>query len=766
MATRYFGYAYRMILVLAALMLCAATAQADLARVGPVDAPSPPGNGFPLWYQDLNGTVLDLCLPAGRPAENTDPQLTACLLTPFDAAGGLPPPPYVFPSNFPEEIFYFRAVSNALDTTGTVPGAAAKRAILVLALEAAFANGAPAGGDQVVFTRIRVTAGVPEDGTYTVTHPYGTETFTDVQSGAGNRDIIFTQDVGIGAPGVFTGALSSRVGPFLFDPANPNGVILAGRSFLGDGLTLTNITGSPFGTNYFEMCGTRADGSSIILSPVTAANPNGCARTDLFNLTGMLHVEPIGSPLTIDRSTYARNGTAAQVDVVATASAGIGQNPPVLTAAAPEVPPVLMDQPTPNPFGQFYAQGIPVPPGTLPGAITVTNTGDVPPTSVTRQVVDEVTIGGATYVPDHATGGTLTVLARTSDKGNGAAAPAPTLVLDGFPGATVTGTDPATFTATGLAVPPLSVTVTSSAGGQGRADVAIATPAAPAFAAGHPFAQSDVARVAAGSPAITIAVLANDSINPAGAALAPATVAIVVAPTGGGSAVANLNGTVTYTPPTVATVDTFTYTVRDTLGNISNAATVTVDVTAAAGGPIPTANPDSFSVVAGSTTNLTVLDNDNDGGGVLNPASVLISSPPAAGTATPLADGPITFIAGAANSAGSFSYTVANTNGQRSAPALVSITVLPANDVLTIGAAQFRTGTRRWDVTGTSTVNAPNLVTVTLVRTGQVIGTATPAAGAWSLRVLNSNVTAVNGDQVRATSTSGGSATLAVRVRQ
>ena len=755
---------YKLLFVLGALLVFATSVQADLARVGPTDVPSPPRNGFPLWYQDLDGTVLDLCLPAGRPADPNDPQLTACLLTPFDPGAGLPIPPYVFPGNFPEEIFYFRAVSDALDTTN---GAQTKRAVLVLALEAAFANGAPAAGDQVVFSRIRVTAGVPEDGTYTVTHPYGTETFTDVQSGAGNRDIIFTQDVGIGAPGVFTGALSSRVGPFLFDPAHPNGVNLAGRSFLGDGITLTNITGSPFGTNYFEICGTRANGTAITLGP----GANGCARTDLFNLTGMLHdfaAAPIGSPLTIDRSTYARNGTAAQVDVVATASAGIGQAPPVLTAAAPEVPPVLMDQPTPdNPFGQFYAQGIPVPAGTLPGTITVTNTADVPPTSVTRQVVDEVKIVGATYAPDPS-GGTLTVIASSSDKGAGTAIPAPTLVLDGFPGAPFTPGDPITFTVGGLAVPPLSVTVTSEAGGQGRADVAIATPAAAAFAAGHPFAQNDVATVEAGSPAFAIAVLANDSINPAGPALAPATVAIALAPTGGGIAVANPDGTVTYTPPLIETVDTFTYTVRDSAGNISNAATVTVDVTPNAGGPIPIANPDSFTVVAGSTTILDVLANDSGNGGVLDPTSVVISTPPTVGTATPNADGTVSFTAGAAGSAGSFSYTVANLNGQRSAPALVTISVIAAGDNLTITPpATYRTRPLRWIVNGTSTVNAPNLVTVTLVRTGQIIATATPVAGAWAVDVRGSNVIPQNGDQVRATSTSGGVSNLVtVTIRQ
>ena len=49
----------------------------------------------------------------------------------------------------------------------------------------------------MVFTRIRVTAGVPFDGDYVVTHPYGMETFPNVVSTAGNRDIVFTEDIGV-----------------------------------------------------------------------------------------------------------------------------------------------------------------------------------------------------------------------------------------------------------------------------------------------------------------------------------------------------------------------------------------------------------------------------------------------------------------------------------------------------------------------------------------------------------------------------------------
>ncbi len=88
-----------------ALAAASLSAHADLARVGPTNLPSPAGHGFPIWYQDLNGMVLDLCLP-----DASDPgalQQNACLLV----GPGLPDPPYSFPTNFPDEAFYFNATS-------------------------------------------------------------------------------------------------------------------------------------------------------------------------------------------------------------------------------------------------------------------------------------------------------------------------------------------------------------------------------------------------------------------------------------------------------------------------------------------------------------------------------------------------------------------------------------------------------------------------------------------------------------------------------
>ena len=66
----------------------------------------------------------------------------------------------------------------------------------------------------------------------------------------------------------------------------------------------------------------------------------------------------------------------------------------------------------------------------------MTNSGDVPPTSVTSHIVDEVTIKSVTYAA-----GTLTVVATSSDKGDLTASPAiPPAVLcpEGYPAATRT----------------------------------------------------------------------------------------------------------------------------------------------------------------------------------------------------------------------------------------------------------------------------------------------------------------------------------------
>jgi hypothetical protein len=105
-----------------------------------------------------------------------------------------------------------------------------------------------------------------------------------------------------------------------------------------------------------------------------------------------------------------------------------------------------------------------------------------------------------------------------------------------------------------------------------------------------------------------INVLANDSAT-APATLNPASIVITSAPANG-SAQPNANGTITYTPQTgFAGTNTFTYTVKDSLGSTSNPATVTVHV--------PQARNDSYSVIATTSSSQTI-----------NAASVAINDVP------------------------------------------------------------------------------------------------------------------------------------------
>jgi VCBS repeat-containing protein len=74
-----------------------------------------------------------------------------------------------------------------------------------------------------------------------------------------------------------------------------------------------------------------------------------------------------------------------------------------------------------------------------------------------------------------------------------------------------------------------------------------------------------------------LAVLANDSA--AGGTIDTASVQIVSAPGKGGSAKANTDGTIAYTPALRFTgTESFTYRVKNTLGQWSNSATVSVKV--------------------------------------------------------------------------------------------------------------------------------------------------------------------------------------------
>ena len=150
-----------------------------LGLAGPVPVQVLPANGFPVYYQDTQGLALEQCLVA--------PSTTTPIPDPCALAGTLPlgnASTVLFPTNFPPEFFFMRAVSRIAG----IGGVATNRATLVLALEGAFDGaGTVTPGQQIVFARFRlcvVPGGLVPGATYTVTHPYGVRTFVADAGGA------------------------------------------------------------------------------------------------------------------------------------------------------------------------------------------------------------------------------------------------------------------------------------------------------------------------------------------------------------------------------------------------------------------------------------------------------------------------------------------------------------------------------------------------------------------------------------------------------
>lgn len=139
------------------------------------------------------------------------------------------------------------------------------------------------------------------------------------------------------------------------------------------------------------------------------------------------------------------------------------------------------------------------------------------------------------------------------------------------------------------------------------------------------------------------------------------------------------NGQVTYTPAaSFAGEDTFTYTVRDTAGRVSNIATVTVDVVPS----IPLPVDDDYYVDEDDVLNVPaafgVLSNDADDGGILVSAALI--EPPLHGALTLEADGGFSYFPSPDfNGDDQFRYRATDNHGE-SAEATVTVRVAPSPD--------------------------------------------------------------------------------------
>ena len=251
-----------------------------LSAVGALD----PANGYPRWYMDRTGLQLGQCLDTTSPA---DPCVMGVVAgSPAPPAIPNPGAPLSFPDNFPDEFFYWRTTAD-IANIGGVGG----RAVLVMSTQAGFGGAtgtaADGAGAQIVFARYRVRVrpnGLVPGATYTVTGPFGVQSFVASATGTINFTIDEGCPLGAPLPCDFTSVLpTSNAGPFLtWDPAIAP---LPTAGFIGDGLIAHTIIGSPFHTNIFRIQGPNVGGPGV----------NVVETNEFVNVIGKIYVRPATS---------------------------------------------------------------------------------------------------------------------------------------------------------------------------------------------------------------------------------------------------------------------------------------------------------------------------------------------------------------------------------------------------------------------------------------------------------------------------------------
>ena len=166
-------------------------------------------------------------------------------------------------------------------------------------------------------------------------------------------------------------------------------------------------------------------------------------------------------------------------------------------------------------------------------------------------------------------------------------------------------------------------------------------------------------------------------------ALDLSSIVITVAP-GSGALTDNGDGTVSYIHDGSETLsDSFSYTIADITGAVSNVATVNFTVNPL--NDAPSALADAQTVNEGGTVNIDLAANDVDVDNALDLSSiVIVGVPPANGTLTVNANGTVDYTHdGSQTTSDNFTYTIADVSGAISNVATVNITVNPVNNAPT-----------------------------------------------------------------------------------
>ena len=218
------------------------------------------------------------------------------------------------------EAFYFLADSNST-TTGAFP----LDWTIVMGIESAFLSAEPQAGFELQFQRMRTRINVSARGIYTVETPWGksvhrVDTLLPPGNGQNRSEISTPIDISFGpdasVAGVVTPILIAVNKPGLAavidqvtgKPVNPD-------DYIGDGVTLTPVTGSPCGDNFVRITAVGLDG----ITPININNGTNIIQNNLFTVMGKI-APKAQVPLSIDAAYYNRKNGQDSVTVMAQGS--------------------------------------------------------------------------------------------------------------------------------------------------------------------------------------------------------------------------------------------------------------------------------------------------------------------------------------------------------------------------------------------------------------------------------------------------------------
>ena len=320
---------------------------------GPLDPTGTQMGYFSEYIVDSNGVALQICTDGdGASPCFFDLPVQANALSEALGRGG--------------EAFFFLA-NNAGTTTGAFP----INWTIVMGVESAFLSPEPTPGFQTQFQRLRTRVNVSSTGIYTVETPWGksvhrVDTLLPPGNGQNRSEISTPIDISFGPDTSVTGVVT----PFLIAVNKPGLAVVKDKvtglpvnqaDYIGDGLTPTEVTGSPCGANFVKITAVALDG----VSPININNGSNVIINKLFTVMGK--IEPKAKvPLSIGATYYNRKGGQDSVTVMATGSTSATQ------AALMKININDVSLTLDKDFNRFY--GTQPVSGALPATISVTAT--------------------------------------------------------------------------------------------------------------------------------------------------------------------------------------------------------------------------------------------------------------------------------------------------------------------------------------------------------------------------------------------------------